>query len=122
MNSKSNKKKKKKNHRDFDFLKLDENDLRCICEWITAHEIRKYFKNEPYLFNKLKPGHRPGSISDNEAIRLVSKNIPNRHVSAFVMRFIREMQAEVFELSDELENDGHPYEEALMLAISENEQ
>lgn len=53
---------------------LNSRDLNALCEIITPKEIRNYFKKNPHKFNKIKPGFRPESLSDNDIFTIVETN------------------------------------------------
>ena len=62
---------------------LSSKELNSLCQIITPKEIKEYFKKNPRTFNKIKPGFRPESLSDNDIFSIVESNRQEPFIEAF---------------------------------------
>lgn len=54
---------------------LSEDELKRLCRIITARNIKQCFQRNPVEFARIRPGQRPNTISDEEAISLASRQV-----------------------------------------------
>lgn len=62
---------------------LSDKELSELCAIITPKELKEYFKKNPRAFNKIKPGFRPDSLSDNDIVSIIVANREDPFIEAF---------------------------------------
>ena len=65
---------------------LSEEEIEYICMKITPRKIRVYFQRHPQEFNKIRPGSRAVSLSDDLTVMLVRKNITKDFIASFITK------------------------------------
>ena len=65
---------------------FSEEEIEYICMKITPRKIRVYFQRHPQEFNKIRPGSRAASLSDDMTVMLVRKNITKDFIASFITK------------------------------------
>ncbi len=65
---------------------FSQEEIEYICMKITPKKIRAYFQKYPKEFNKVRPGSRAASLSDDTTVMLVRKNITKDFVASFIIK------------------------------------
>ena len=53
---------------------LNDDDVQYICKAISGKNFKKIFADSPKEFARIKPGFRPNSMSDEDAVEIAIKN------------------------------------------------
>lgn len=65
---------------------LSEEEIEYICMKIAPRKIRVCFQRHPQEFNKIRPGSRAASLSDDMMVMLVRKNITKDFIASFITK------------------------------------
>lgn len=96
---------------------LTNEDIRYICNVVSGKVLKKMFADSPKEFSKIKPGFRPTSISDVEAVDLAVKNSNKDFVRAFIDFIVKKWMSEIENNIKEVENSGADHDEAIALTL-----
>lgn len=99
---------------------LSEEEIDYICQQITPHKIRSYFKRYPKEFNKIFPGFRVTHLSDESTIMLVRKNIMKDFIALFIRKQLDEWRQEIEEYRTMLEEKGETPQKAILNTIPQS--
>ena len=65
-----------------DYLnRLSKTDVESICKLIGSRDLNQNFHTNSNGFIRIKPGFRPKTISDEEAVTLTVQNVTTRFIS-----------------------------------------
>lgn len=68
-----------------DYLnRLSKTDVESICKLIGSRDLKQNFQTNSNGFSRIKPGFRPKTISDEEAVTLTVQNVTTRFISKFL--------------------------------------
>jgi len=104
-------------HRNFNLLELTETELSSLCHLLQPKGVRSYFQKNPKEFARIKGGFRPTSLSDEETIFLVIRNIAKPFISSMVERIVNGWLDEIQQFRNKLENEGATTDESLIEAL-----
>lgn len=104
-------------HRHFNFLDLSEAELSSLCHLLQPKGVKSYFQKNPKEFARIKGGFRPTSLSDEETILLVIRNIAKPFISSMVERIVNGWLDEIHQFRTKLENEGATADESLIEAL-----
>ena len=96
---------------------LNAEDVKCICKAISGKKFKKYFADVPKEFTKIKPGFRPNSISDEDAVELAIKNYNKEYVRGFIEIMIKKWLKEIDTNIESLQMEGCDYEDAVAFTL-----
>ncbi len=92
---------------------LTEEEYYKICSVIPSNLIRDYFKKNPKGFSKIRPGFRPSSVQNKDAIRLLVTHREHSFVYSFVEKmankWLKEIQDAVQDYKDKGESEITSY-------------
>lgn len=100
--------------------KLNEKEIRIVCEIIGPKGIKWFFQGNSKLFNRIKPGFRAVKLSDEQAIQLIIKNISEPIISSYINQFIFATIQVIQKKKAELIKEGKDVATALPSAISDS--
>jgi len=94
------------------------------CKWIENHvnpdDIRNYFQKNNKKFHKLKAGFRVESLSDDDAILLVSKNLDKGEIEQYIYNALFVPEIDLFERKyEDAKNNGASDTAAIIVGISQ---
>lgn len=104
----------------FSISDFSEEEIDYICQQITPHKIRAYFKRYPKEFNKIFPGFRVTHLSDEKTVMLVRKNIMNDFIASFIRKQLDEWRQEIEEYRRGLEEKGESPQRAMLNTIPQS--
>lgn len=104
----------------FPMPNLTDEEIEYICQQISPKVIRDYFQRYPKEFSKIRPGFRVASLSDDDTIALVCKNITKSFVSSLIEKRINYWREEIHNYQKSLEQKGDSAEKALLKTIPES--
>ena len=65
-----------------DYLnRLSKTDVESICKLIGSRDLKQNFQTNSNGFSRIKPGFRPKTISDEEAVTLTVQNVTTRFIA-----------------------------------------
>lgn len=97
-----------------------EVEIEYICRAITPKKIRMYFQKNPKEFTAIYHGFRAGTLSDEDTVSCVCKNIRKRFIASFIEKNISQWLQEIGDFRDELEKQGILPDEALLRTLSQS--
>lgn len=68
--------------------KLNEEDIRYICDVIPSDDVKKYLRKNPKEFAKIKPGFRPTSIKDDQTADILFAFRNKHFIGSFIEKHI----------------------------------
>ena len=74
---------------------LNDEDVQYICKAISGKNFKKIFADSPKEFTRIKPGFRPNSMSDEDAVEIAIKNFNKEFVRAFIEVMIKQWLKEI---------------------------
>lgn len=104
----------------FSIADLSEEEIDYICQQITPHKIRSYFKRNPKEFNKIFPGFRVTHLTDENTIMLVKKNITKDFIASFIRKQLDNWRREIGEYQRMLEEKGESHQRAILNTIPQS--
>lgn len=96
---------------------LNDEDITYICKAISGKNFKKIFADSPKEFTKIKPGFRPNSMSDEDAVELAIKNSNKEFVRGFIEAMIKKWLTEIEANIELLQMDGRDYEDSVALTL-----
>ena len=96
---------------------LTNEEIEYICDHITPKEIRAYFQKNPKQFTKIRPGFRAGSLSDDDAVAIICKNLSNHFISSYLEKWLKRWLLEIQDFRRSVEEDGASPEKSLLGAL-----
>lgn len=96
---------------------LNDEDIQYICKAISGKNFKKIFADSPKEFTRIKPGFRPNSMSDEEAVEIAIKNFNKEFVRGFVEVMIKQWLKEIEANFESLQMEDYDYEEAVALTL-----
>lgn len=96
---------------------LSEEEVAYICRQLQPKGVRGYFQKNPKDFAKIKGGFRPTSLSDEDTIQLVIRNIGRPFISSMVERILAEWLDEIRQYQDKMISEGASDIEALLMTM-----
>lgn len=96
---------------------LSEKEIEYICMKITPRKIRVYFQRHPQEFNKIRPGSRAASLSDDMTVMLVRKNIAKDFIASFITKQLDVWRLEIEKYQKMQEEKGESRSIALLETI-----
>ena len=96
---------------------LSEKEIEYICMKITPRKIRVYFQRHPQEFNKIRPGSRAASLSDDMTVMLVRKNIAKDFIASFITKQLDVWRLEIEKYQKMQEEKGKSRSIALLETI-----
>lgn len=96
---------------------LNDDDVQYICKAISGKNFKKIFADSPKDFARIKPGFRPNSMSDEDAVEIAIKNFNKEFVRGFVEVMIKQWLKEIEANIESLQMEGHDYEDAVALTL-----
>lgn len=96
---------------------LNDEDIQYICKAISGKNFKKIFADSPKEFTRIKPGFRPNSMSDEEAVEIAIKNFNKEFVRGFVEVMIKQWLKEIEANFESLQMEDYDYEDAVALTL-----
>lgn len=96
---------------------LTDKDVEYICKAISGKVLKKQFAAFSKEFSKIKPGFRPYSMSDKEAVDLAIKNFNKRFISGYIDIMLKKWIAEIQVNIEKLEQNNINHEDAVALTL-----
>lgn len=96
---------------------LTDKDVEYICKAISGKVLKKQFAAFSKEFSKIKPGFRPYSMSDKEAVDLAIKNFSKRFISGYIDIMLKKWIAEIQVNIEKLEQNNRNHEDAVALTL-----
>lgn len=100
-------------------MDLPEEDIAYLCKHLQPKGVRGYFQKNPKDFARIKGGFRPTSLSDEETIQLVIRNIGKPFISSMVERILTGWLNEIRLYQENLISEGASEIEALLKTLPE---
>lgn len=97
---------------------LSQNDVEIICKLIGPKKLKQNFQANSNGFSAIKPGFRPNTISDVDAIQLATRNSSIRFVSKFLNEKIKSMMDKIVGEQTNLIREGVLADEAWAIALT----
>ena len=72
-----------------DLTKLTKAEIEYLCRQVAPREIRSYFQKFPKDFTRIRPGFRPNSLSDEDAINLMIRNSEKPFIWSFIENTVK---------------------------------
>ena len=88
------------------FSLLTEEEYLKICSVIPHNLISDYFKKNPKEFSKIRPGFRPSSVQNKDAIRLLVTHRDHDFVYSFVEKIVNKWLKEIQNAVQDYKNKG----------------
>lgn len=102
-----------------DYLnRLSKNDVESICKLIGSRDLKQNFRTNSNAFSTIKPGFRPTTISDEEAVALTAQNVSMRFISKFLNEKIQSLMGKIIGEQKNLIAKGVPSEDACVIALA----
>lgn len=102
------------------FEKINEDELRYLCNTIPFNEIQLYLKKYPKEFSKIKPGFRPTSITADKAGAFLFDNRDNRFISTFISKHLQAWMCSIQDYVNDWIEKGDSENQALLRALSKS--
>ena len=96
---------------------LNDEDIQYICKAISGKNFKKVFADSPKEFTRIKPGFRPNSMSDEEAVEIAIKNFNKEFVRGFVEVMIKQWLKEIEANIESLQMEGRDYEDSVAITL-----
>lgn len=102
-----------------DYLnRLSKNDVESICKLIGPRGLKQNFRTNSNSFSSIKPGFRPNTISDEEAVALTAQNVSMRFISKFLNEKIQSLMDKINSEQANLTAKGIPSDDARVIALA----
>lgn len=88
------------------FSLLTEEEYLKICSVIPHNLISDYFKKNPKEFSKIRPGFRPSSVQNKDAIKLLVTHRDHDFVYSFVEKIVNKWLKEIQNAVQDYKNKG----------------
>lgn len=99
---------------------LTQDEIAILCNIISGKNFRKLFQKNSKDFAMIKPGFRPNSISEKDAVALGIKYIEKNFICSFVNASVENLLEEVDELYANMRLQGEDEDEAMARTLSES--
>lgn len=99
---------------------FSEAEIQYICHRITPKRIRMYFQKNPKEFTAIYHGFRAGTLSDDDTVSCVYKNIKKQFIISFIEKYISQWLQEIRNFRNELEEQGISPDEALLRTLPQS--
>lgn len=99
---------------------LTQDEIAILCNIISGKNFRKLFQKNSKDFAMIKPGFRPNSISEKDAVALGIKYIEKPFICSFVNASVENLLEEVDELYANMRLQGRDEDEAMARTLSES--
>lgn len=96
---------------------LNDEDVQYICKAISGKNFKKIFADSPKEFTRIKPGFRPNSMSDEDAVEIAIKNFNKEFVRAFIEVMIKQWLKEIEANIESLQMEGYDYENSVAITL-----
>lgn len=103
-----------------DLTKINKSGIEYLCRQMSPKEIKSYFQRYPKEFTRIKPGFRPNTLSDDEAVNLMIRHSDKPFIWSFIEKTIKLWFSEIDDFRKEQERNGASKEEALLMAIPQS--
>ena len=101
-----------------DYLnRLSKTDVESICKLIGLRDLKQNFQTNSNGFSRIKPGFRPKTISDEEAVTLTVQNVTTRFISKFLNEKIQSLMDKIIGEQANLIAKGIPSDDATSLRL-----
>lgn len=102
-----------------DYLnRLSKTDVESICKLIGSRDLKQNFQTNSNGFSRIKPGFRPKTISDEEAVTLTVQNVTTRFISKFLNEKIQSLMDKIIGEQANLMAKGIPSDDAHIIALA----
>lgn len=102
-----------------DYLnRLSKTDVESICKLIGSRDLKQNFRTNSNGFSIIKPGFRPNTISDEEAVALTVQNVSMRFISKFLNEKIQSLMDKIIGEQANLIAKGIPSDDARVFALA----
>lgn len=102
-----------------DYLnRLSKTDVESICKLIGSRDLKQNFQTNSNGFSRIKPGFRPKTISDEEAVTLTVQNVTTRFISKFLNEKIQSLMDKIIGEQANLTAKGIPSDDAHIIALA----
>lgn len=102
-----------------DYLnRLSKTDVESICKLIGLRDLKQNFQTNSNGFSRIKPGFRPKTISDEEAVTLTVQNVTTRFISKFLNEKIQSLMDKIIGEQANLIAKGIPSDDAHIIALA----
>lgn len=102
-----------------DYLnRLSKTDVASICKLIGLRDLKQNFQTNSNGFSRIKPGFRPKTISDEEAVTLTVQNVTTRFISKFLNEKIQSLMDKIIGEQANLIAKGIPSDDAHIIALA----
>lgn len=99
---------------------LTQDEIAILCNLISGKSFRNLFKKNSKDFALIKPGFRPNSISDKDAVTLGIKYIDKPFISSFVNVSVENLLEEVDESYATMRLQGEDEDEAMTRTLAKS--
>lgn len=97
---------------------LNDDDLGFICRVISGKQLREIYKKNTKEFQRIKPGFRPGNLSDEDTYAFAIRNKDTGFVNAFLNGWIQERLDEISKYKEKFIKAGKTKEAAFIGALA----
>lgn len=97
-----------------------EAEIQYICHRITPKKIRMYFQKNPKEFTAIYHGFRAGTLSDDDTVSCVYKNIRKQFIKSFIEKNISQWLKEIRDFRNKLEKKNILPDEALLRTLPQS--
>lgn len=102
-----------------DYLnRLSKTDVESICKLIGSRDLKQNFRANSNGFSIIKPGFRPNTISNEEAVALTVQNVSMRFISKFLNEKIQSLMDKIIGEQENLIAKGIPSDDARVIALA----
>ena len=102
-----------------DYLnRLSKTDVESICKLIGLRDLKQNFQTNSNGFSRIKPGFRPKTISDEEAVTLTVQYVTTRFISKFLNEKIQSLMDKIIGEQANLIAKGIPSDDAHIIALA----
>ena len=102
-----------------DYLnRLSKTDVESICKLIGSRDLKQNFQTNSNGFSRIKPGFRPKTMSDEEAVTLTVQNVTTRFISKFLNEKIQSLMDKIIGEQANLIAKGIPSDDAHIIALA----
>ena len=103
-----------------DLTKLTKPEIEYLCRQMAPKEIRSYFQKFPKDFTRIRPGFRPTSLSDEDAINLIIRHSDKPFIWSYIENTVKIWLSEIESYIEDTVQKGSSPEEALLQAMPQS--
>ena len=103
-----------------DLTKLTKPEIENLCKQMAPKDIRSYFQKFPKGFTRIRPGFRPTSLSDEDAISLIIRHSDKPFIWSYIENTVKIWLSEIESYIEDTVQKGSSPEEALLQAMPQS--